>query len=308
MTTLILLGVYLTILIPLAWLGHRKAKRKTPHDFYLAGGSLGFLVLLCTLFATQYSGNTFMAFPAKAYRLGYAYVMSVGFMMAMVGFYCTYAPALRRRAAAHGFVTPGDWIHQRYQSTPFTILCAVLMIVAVLNYLLAQLMAMGHAMTELTGGMVGYTGGVLFLAFVVVIYESLGGMRAVVWTDTLQGLMMGVAVVILGVYLLGQPGLLAALPSRRRRPSCADHGYGPRQSTTAWSRDLHNLVEYHFPCWAGGCHVPARHPADFCREILPDPASLPGGHGVHPLVPRLFRSPHGCHGHRGTPRAGKNRE
>ena len=81
MLILVLFCCYLCILIPLAWLGHRRAGSKTPHEFYLAGGKLGLVVLVCTLFATQYSGNTFMGFPGKAYRMGYAYMMSVMFMM-----------------------------------------------------------------------------------------------------------------------------------------------------------------------------------------------------------------------------------
>jgi len=214
MNPVILLLLYLCLLIPLAWLGHRCSTGRTPHDFYIAGGRVGFVVLLATLFATQYSGNTFMAFPGKSYRLGYAFLMSVPFMMAIVLCYLFYAPSLRRVALRFRFVTPCDWIHHRYQSLPLTLTCAGLMTWALLNFLLAQLMAMGHAVSGITEGQISYTTGVLFLAFVVVLYESVGGMRAVAWTDTVQGIMMAVAVIFLGGWMFTGQADLATLPER----------------------------------------------------------------------------------------------
>ena len=214
MTLPVLFCIYLAVLVVLAWQSRRRSTEKTPHDFYLAGGQIGFLVLLATLFATQYSGNTFMAFPGRTYRIGYAYMVSVPFMMAMIIFYLLYAPQLRRVAGEHRFVTPCDWIHHRYRSLPLTLTCAVLMSWALLNFFLAQLMAMGHIVSGLTDGRVPYAAGVLFLALVIVIYETVGGMRAVAWTDTLQGALMVIGVLTVGGWLLSQQDKLAALPQQ----------------------------------------------------------------------------------------------
>ena len=213
MLTLSLFIVYLLSLIPFAWRA-RRSGAKNPHDFYLAGRSLGTGVLVCTLFATQYSGNTFMAFPGKAYRMGYAYIMSVTFMMAIVAFYLTYAPSLTTIARKQRFITPCDWIHLRYNNIWLTMSSALLMTWALLNFLLAQLMAMGHAVEGLTGGAVAYQTGVLFLAIVIVTYESVGGMRAVAWTDTLQGIIMIAAVFVLGIYLISDQNKITMLPEK----------------------------------------------------------------------------------------------
>ena len=158
----ILFALYLVVLVVLAWQSRRRTVEKTPHDFYLAGGKIGFFVLLATLFATQYSGNTFMAFPGRSYRIGYAYMVSVPFMMAMIVFYLLFAPQLRRVAAEHRFLTPCDWIQHRYGSLSLTSVCALLMTWALLNFFLAQLMAMGHVVSGLTDGRVPYAAGVLF--------------------------------------------------------------------------------------------------------------------------------------------------
>ncbi|HIM57338.1 MAG TPA: sodium:solute symporter family protein, partial [Candidatus Latescibacteria bacterium] len=74
---------------------------------------------------------------------------------------------------------------------------------AISNYLLAQLMAMGHITAGLSGGAVPYWVGVVLLTLVVLVYESTGGMRAVAWTDALQGVMLAVG--LTGLLLAASP-------------------------------------------------------------------------------------------------------
>jgi SSS family solute:Na+ symporter len=214
MTALVIFGFYLLALFALGWLARTRMVSRSPHDFYLAGGTLGLVVLFFTLFATQYSGNTFLGFPGEAYRKGYAYIVSVTFMMAIVAGYLLYAPRLRRVCVEHRFITPCDWIHHRYEYLPLTLFAALLMTWSLLNFLLAQLVAIGHAFAGLTDGRVPYEAGVLLLALVIVIYETVGGMRAVAWTDVVQGGLMFVAIAVLAGCFLGQGGEWTTTPER----------------------------------------------------------------------------------------------
>ena len=60
----IAVGLYLTLLIGIGYATHRR--RSTGFsDFYLAGRGLGGFVLLLTLYATQYSGNTLLGYPGE---------------------------------------------------------------------------------------------------------------------------------------------------------------------------------------------------------------------------------------------------
>jgi SSS family solute:Na+ symporter/sodium/pantothenate symporter len=173
--------------------------------FYLAGRGLGGFVLLLTLYATQYSGNALLGYPGEAYRLGFAWVMTIGFMMAIVVVYLLFAPRLHRLAKHRGYVTPGDWVDHRFGSPPLTLLTNLLLVVSIANYLLAQLMAMGHVVAGLSGNWIPYWAGVLGLMLVIVIYETLGGLRAVAWTDCIQGLMLAVGLV--GLLVAAAPGV-----------------------------------------------------------------------------------------------------
>lgn len=184
------IGFYLTVMIGLGVLARSRRATESLSDFYLAGRALGPLVLLLTLYATQYSGNTVVGYPAEASRLGYAWIMSVTFMMAIIVVYLLYAPRLQKLARAHGFVTPGDWVDYRFGSRPLSLLTNLLLAISIANYLLAQLMAMGHVVAGISGNIVPYWIGVVVLVAVIIIYETLGGLRAVAWTDVAQGSML----------------------------------------------------------------------------------------------------------------------
>ncbi|MCY4026811.1 MAG: sodium:solute symporter family protein [Acidobacteria bacterium] len=204
-------GLYLAGLVAVGYATRRRGAQTGLGDFYLAGRNLGGFVLLLTLYATQYSGNTLLGYPGEAFRIGYAWVMSVGFMMAIIVVYLLFAPRLQRLARRHAFVTPGDWITHRFGSPRLTLLANVLLVAAISNYLLAQLMAMGHVTEGLSGGAVPYWAGVVLLTLVVIVYETVGGMRAVAWTDCVQGLMLLVGLAGLLLAVVPTPGHLAEL-------------------------------------------------------------------------------------------------
>jgi SSS family solute:Na+ symporter len=206
-------GLYLALLVGIGYVTRRQGSRTGFSDFYLAGRGLSGFVLLLTLYATQYSGNTLLGYPGEAYRLGFSWVMSIGFMMAVIVVYQLFAPQLHVLAQRHAYVTPGDWIAHRFDAPRLTLLANVLLVLAISNYLLAQLVAMGHVTEGLSGGTVPYWVGVVLLTLVVIIYETAGGMRAVAWTDCVQGVMLAVGLVGLLVAVAPTPGHLAELTS-----------------------------------------------------------------------------------------------
>ena len=189
------IGLYLVAMLVVGYIAKRAQRDESLGDFYLAGGGLGPVVLLLTLYATQYSGNTVLGYPGEAYRLGFAWIMSVSFMMAIVVAYLPFAPALHRLAKRHGFVTPGDFLDHRFGSPALSYLANAVLVVSIGNYLLAQFMAMGHMVAGFSGNAIPYWVGVVVLVLVIVIYETLGGLRAVAWTDCVQGVLLFVGVV-----------------------------------------------------------------------------------------------------------------
>ncbi|NPV71982.1 MAG: hypothetical protein HPY55_15355 [Firmicutes bacterium] len=71
-----------------------------------------------------------------------------------------------------------------------TFVATLLMAYGLLNYLLEQLVAMGQAISGLTAGVIPYTWGVVFLVLVMLVYEWLGGMKAVALADVINGFVL----------------------------------------------------------------------------------------------------------------------
>jgi Na+/proline symporter len=206
------LAVYLVVLVVVAEIARRARRDLTPVDHFLAARELGLFVLFFTLYATAYSGNSLLGYPGEAYRRGFSWILATGFMMSIIVVFHALAPSLRPLSVTHGLVTPGDYIRLRFGGEPggpaLRIAVAVLMTVALANFLLAQLTAMGHVTHQVTGGVIPYGAGVIGLAAMVLFYEVRGGMRAVAWTDAAQGVLMLVGLMALLVWIIvGSGGL-----------------------------------------------------------------------------------------------------
>ena len=226
----IFFSLYLSTLLLLGWIGRKARKEDSLQDFYLAGRGFGFFVLFLTLYATQYSGNTVFGVTGATYRIGFPWLIAVHYMLAIVVFFQIFAFKLQPLAKERGYVTPVDFIRDRFDSRLLATLASLVMIAALSNYLLAQLMTMGRALQGLAGpaGDIAYNYGVVGLALIMVIYGTLGGLRAIAWTDVIQGIVLFIGFLLLLLLMLYQFGPISAAteiiaqnsdPSKLARPN-----------------------------------------------------------------------------------------
>jgi SSS family solute:Na+ symporter/sodium/pantothenate symporter len=219
---LLVVALYLVSMIGVGWIARKRRQGNSMVDFYLAGRSMGLTVLFLTLYATQYSGNTLFGYTGKTYRIGFEWTASVLFMFSVIVGYMLFAPRLVVLARKEGFITPGDFITHRFASPVLTLLSTVLMIYALCNYTLAQLKAMGAAVEGITDGVVPGAYGIIGLAVIMVVYETLGGMRSVAWTDVIQGVVLllgfGILVFLIPQQLGGGLGKVVAQLSEMDPP------------------------------------------------------------------------------------------
>ena len=187
---LIVVAVYILSLLGIGFYAYKQRQKDNMQDFFLAGRNLGFTILFLTLYATQYSGNTLLGFSGATYRNGLSFLVCVHFMTAIVVCYLLFAPQLYRLSRQNQFLTPGDFIFHRYQNQLLRILVTLIMVFALANFALAQMRTLGTAFEGISQGRIPMWAGVIGLALVMLIYESLGGMRSVAWTDAIQGGML----------------------------------------------------------------------------------------------------------------------
>ncbi|MEU6697047.1 sodium:solute symporter family protein [Pseudonocardia sp. NPDC046786] len=206
-----ILCAYAVVMLLIGWYAGRSGNTGTARGYFTAGGGLGMVTLFFTLYATQYSGNSVVGYPPQAYREGFLWWQSVPFMIAVIAVYLLFAPRLYVLAKQKGFVTPTDFVRDRFGSTRLSLLTIALMLWGLGNYVLEQLVAMGHGIAGLTGETIPYEIGVIGFIVVMLAYSWTGGMRAIAMTDVMQGtaMLVGIGALLAGaVYLTGGLGTL----------------------------------------------------------------------------------------------------
>lgn len=183
----IVLGYLLALL--LIAVAFRRVSSRNRLEFFLAGRRVSGILLFFTMAATNFSAFTVFGLSGAGYRIGYAFfpVMGFGTGFMAIGF-LALGLRINTLARERGYVTPADFITDRYRSRPLGMLCSVVMIVFTLPYLATQAMASGRALETLAG--LPYVAGAGLVTATSVLVVALGGMRSDAWTDAVQGVMM----------------------------------------------------------------------------------------------------------------------
>lgn len=178
-------------------------------DYFLAGGSVGWLPFSLTLFATWMSTFAFLGSPGFYYKLGLGWFVPHGFLVVASPFLLWFIGRhLWIRGAREGHTTPGDFFASAYQSEHVRVAAALVCLVALVPYCLIQLVGIGKVIDASTGGAVSYPMAVSTASIAILIYSILGGARAVIWTDAIQaflfgGILLGGAIAV--VWSIGSP-------------------------------------------------------------------------------------------------------
>ena len=183
-----ILATYALALLLIGWLT-RSRWNSSPSSYFLADRGLGTLVLAGTMLATNFSAFTVFGCSGAGYRDGFAFYPIMGFG---TGFMALSFWLLGRRiwklGLKHKLITPPELVEVLYHSRLLKRLFALVMVCFTLPYLALQPMAAGYALEELVG--LPYHWGVCLLTLVVLLYTLRGGLRAVAWTDLLQGALL----------------------------------------------------------------------------------------------------------------------
>lgn len=182
--------------------------RRSDEDYFLAGRSLGSWVAALSASASSESGWVTLGLVGLAFTSGVsAYWIIPGCLVGFLFNWFVIAGRLRDRSHELAALTLPDFFafNFRERIPLLRTLSVIVILVAMLLYVAAQLAAAGKAFAASVGG-IGYTGGVLIGAVVVLVYTVMGGFRAVCWTDFLQALLMVGTLVVFPIYLLATHG------------------------------------------------------------------------------------------------------
>ena len=165
-------------------------------SYYLAGRSLSGPILLITMAATNFSAFTVYGSSGASYRIGISFlpIMAFGTGFMAVSMYLL-GRKVRARSEEHGAMTAPEMVMGQTGSRNAQLAMASVLVMATIPYLALQPRAAGIVVSALFGGP-EWVGAVLVTALVVA-YTLTGGLKAVVRTDAVQG------VIALGLLWLG---------------------------------------------------------------------------------------------------------
>ena len=203
-----LIGIYLLVTLGLAVVAGRRLTVDM-EDFFLYGRRAGFVVLYLTVVATFHSAFAFLGSGGFFFTHGIGF-WAAGAWTVLVGA-ITYVLGSRIWALgkAFGYVTPADMLADFYESEAVRIAVAIVSVVFTILYIQVQAIALGYIMDVASGGRISFEIGVIVMLIVAVAHLTIGGLRAVYWTDVLQGVWMYIAIwagaLVLSFELFGGP-------------------------------------------------------------------------------------------------------
>jgi Na+/proline symporter len=195
-------------------------KTTTSAGFTVGNRSFGGFLLFCTMLATIVGAGSVMGYTSWFARRGISqWWFTIGGLITNFMYLFYLGPRINDFGRKHGGETIGDWFNYRYGKVSKT-LASILIALAYIAITAFQYLAMATILELATGIPFAYS---LALTTVIVIaYTSVGGLWAVVTTDTLQGIMTLLGVVIMVPLFVsragGLSGVFTQLPAVHLRP------------------------------------------------------------------------------------------
>ncbi|WP_232725646.1 sodium:solute symporter family protein [Bacillus sp. FJAT-44742] len=193
MALYIIAGIYVTKFI------------KNSNDFYVMGNRGSTLLITGTLLASLLSATTFLGIAGITYENGPPI-----FLIVFTSWFGTVLAALYtgRKLRALGSKTMPDFLEYRFGSS-VRVAGTIIMIVGLIGYGLIQLMGAGLVLSGVTG--LSYELMIILFVGVLLIFGILGGMWAVIVTDTIMCITFIVATLIIAPVAINQAGGLETL-------------------------------------------------------------------------------------------------
>lgn len=203
-----LIFVYLLATIVLGAIANRRMSVDL-EDFLLYGRKAGFIVLYLTVVATYHSAFAFLGSGGFFYTHGIGF-WAAGAWTVLVGA-ITYVLGSRIWALGKtfGYITPADLLADFYESDAVRVATAIVSVLFTILYIQVQAVGLGYILSVASGDRISFELGTLILLVVAAGYLIAGGLRAVYWTDVIQGVWMYIAVwagaLVLAFKLFGGP-------------------------------------------------------------------------------------------------------
>jgi solute:Na+ symporter, SSS family len=195
---------YLVLTVYLGWLGY--IRTKTAADYLIAGRKTHPFIMALSYGATFISTSAIVGFGGAAGMYGMAMLWLTFFNIA-VGIFVAFvfiAPATRRIGHALDAHTFPELMGRRFESKFIQVFSGLVIFLFMPLYASAVMIgASKYIQTEFT---IPYGAALTIFTLIIASYVIVGGLKGVMYTDAMQGVIMFVGMVILIVSLYAQVG------------------------------------------------------------------------------------------------------
>ncbi|MBQ9930919.1 MAG: sodium/pantothenate symporter [Firmicutes bacterium] len=207
---LIILIIYVLINMFIGiWMSRRSAKINAQggflQNYFMGNRSMGGFVLAMTLVATYTSASSFLGGPGLAADWGLTQVwvaaIQIGTAFLTLGVVGKKFALISRKINA---VTVTDYFKARYKSPLVVAICGICLVCFFITQMVAQFIGGATLIQTVTG--LPYSVGLIMFAAIVILYTSIGGFKAVVMTDTFQGIIMTAGTFLLLFFIIRAGG------------------------------------------------------------------------------------------------------
>ncbi len=256
---LVIIGLYFAIIIAIGT--HFSRKNKSVSDFALGGRSIPWWAVLASILASEISAGTFFGTPGEGFRLhNYTYAqLMVGYLLARLVVSAVFIPAYYK----YNVVSIYEFLELRFGPRTRSMASVIFLITRSLasgsrlwvpTLLMIVIWDKMNPNNPLTNWeQFWFTGAALaVIAILTAIYTAIGGIKAVIWTDVLQIVVLFGALGFSVWYLMGHiPGGWAGVKSHLNGPHDLKlwEWKGDAPSTTTWGA-IKSVLESEFTVWA----------------------------------------------------------
>jgi len=201
----IIAGICLTS-VAVGYLAMYKGFTRSADDYFVAGSSLGYFVLIFSMLASFLSAFCMFGMSSLGYRTGFGalFVLTVNLIPLGYLWYFMHRKTLIL-GRARKWMSMGAPFGERY-GNEMRALVPLVVLVATIPYLAAQIQGIGLMIEAMSEKEDSYRLGLFFVPAFIALYLMMGGMKGAAWINTIQGVFFTVMVFVLFYAVMAKNG------------------------------------------------------------------------------------------------------
>lgn len=194
--------MYTVIAVILGYSAKGKLDMKKVENWSKSGNTMGLVIMIFLTGAGNVSAYTFMGAPGWAFSRGIGAFYVVVYLAFMI--YTSYiiSPRVTALSQKHDLGTLAQSVGVRYESPALRFVCGIVTMIACIGNSIVQIIGCGYILNVMSGNVIPMWLGELVIISAVTFYVYKSGLRAIGWTNVMQGVIMFTLSCLVGVFVI----------------------------------------------------------------------------------------------------------